>query len=156
MQYRIFQVKLSFFYKAFLLLVVVFGISGCLESSFKLSDESRLPKWFFVSVDVDRKNISVQMDLYSTVSGGKAVFKLYEKDKLVRSQKYTITSDEQPDMRSVQLRSSPEGFPSGYPRYKVVTINGVTDIIELRKMEPVFYMTDDPAVWKELGVEQKR
>ena len=37
----------------------------------------------------------------------------------------------------------------------VATVNGITDIIEFRKMEPVFYMTDDPAVWKELGVEPR-
>ena len=54
----------------------------------------------------------------------------------------------------MQLGRQPEGFPEGYPRYKVVTINGVTDVIELRKMEPIFYMTDDPAVWDELGVEK--
>jgi hypothetical protein len=37
----------------------------------------------------------------------------------------------------------------------VVTVNGITDIVERRTMEPVFYMTDDPAVWKELGVQQE-
>ena len=49
----------------------------------------------------------------------------------------------------------PPGFPPGYPAYEVITVNGITDIIEHRKMEPIFYVTDDPAVWKELGVGQK-
>ncbi len=40
----------------------------------------------------------------------------------------------------------------GYPAYEVITVNGVTDIVEFRHMEPIFYMTDDPRVWKELGI----
>jgi len=44
---------------------------------------------------------------------------------------------------------------SGYPSYEVITLNGITDIIEHRRMEPIFYVTDDPAVWKELGVGRK-
>ena len=142
-------------YLRVLLLGVALGLSGCLESSFKLSDDSRLPRWFVIPENLERGDLTVRMDLYSTFSGGKAVFKLYEQGRFINTQKYTITSDEQPNIRSVQLNSPSEGFPDGYPRYKVVILNGVTDIIELRKMEPVFYMTDDPAVWKELGVEQK-
>lgn len=50
----------------------------------------------------------------------------------------------------LQLKNPPQGFPSGYPSYEVITVNGITDIIEHRKMEPFFYVTDDPAVWNEL------
>jgi hypothetical protein len=47
----------------------------------------------------------------------------------------------------------PERQPFHYPRYVAITVNGVTDIIEHRTMEPIFYVTDDPAVWKELPGE---
>lgn len=136
------------------LLVLVTGLSGCLESSFQLSDQSRLPKWFFIPQDANRSDYAVQMDLHSTTSGGKAVFKLSKKGSILNVEKYIVTTDEQPNIRSVQLGEQREGSPRGYPRYKVVTINGVTDVIELRRMEPVFYMTDDPTVWKELGLQQ--
>lgn len=138
-----------------ILLTLLFGIGGCLESSFQLSEESRLPKWFSIPQGEKRSDLSVQMDLHSTFNGGKAIFKLYRKGSLLSIKKYTVTTNDQPNIRSVQLDSQPEGFPQGYPRYKVVTIHGNTDIIELRKMEPIFYMTDDPAIWRELGVEQK-
>ena len=138
-----------------LMLFMVFWLSGCLESSFQLSEESRLPNWFSIPDGEDRSDLSVKMDLYSTFDGGKAIFKLYKKGSLLNIKKYTVTTNDQPNIRSVQLNSHPEGFPQGYPRYKVVTIDGKTDIIELRKMEPIFYMTDDPAIWGELGVEQK-
>lgn len=140
----------SIFLKNLLLFAMLFCLTGCLESSFQLSSDSRLPKWFDVPDGADRNNFFVTMDLYSTFSGGKAVFKLFQKDKTFYIQEYTITTDEQPDIRSVQLKSPPKEFQKGYPRYKVVKINGITDIIELRKMEPFFYMTDEPSVWKEL------
>lgn len=139
--------------KTFLLLVMTFSLAGCLESSFQLSGASRLPKWFDIPDGADRSNFSVTMDLYSTFGGAEDVFKLYKKGDFFYIQKYTITSDEQPDILSVQLKNPPKGYPKGYPRYKVVKINDITDIIELRKMEPFFYMTDDPAIWEELGVE---
>jgi hypothetical protein len=48
-----------------------------------------------------------------------------------------------------QLKSSPQPASSGYPSYEPITVNGITEIIEHRKMEPIFYVTDDPAVWKQ-------
>lgn len=38
------------------------------------------------------------------------------------------------------------------PGYEIITINGVTEVIEHRRMEPIFYITDDPAVLSELAV----
>ena len=153
MQWRILQMNIQVILKV-ILLTSIFGLGGCLESSFQLSGESRLPKWFSIPQGENRSDLSVQMDLHSTFDGGKAVFKLYKKGSLLNIKKYTVNTNDQPNIRSVQLKSQPEGFPQGYPRYKVVTINGNTDIIELRKMEPIFYMTDDPVIWKELGLEQ--
>jgi hypothetical protein len=49
-----------------------------------------------------------------------------------------------------ELKHPPQGFPPGYPTYEVITVNGITDIIEHRRMEPIFYVTDDLAVWNEL------
>jgi hypothetical protein len=143
------------FLKVFLC-IILFCLAGCLESSFQLSPDSRLPKWFISPESVDRNELLVTMDLYSTFSGGEDVYKLIQKGKMLAIQKYTITTDMQHKMMEVQLKSPPEGSPKGYPKYKVVKINGITDIIELRKMEPFFYMTDDPAIWKELGVDQKQ
>jgi hypothetical protein len=48
-----------------------------------------------------------------------------------------------------QLTDPPQGFPPDYPAYEAITINGITEIIEHRKMEPIFYVTDDPTVWKQ-------
>jgi len=65
-----------------------------------------------------------------------------------------VYAEEQPSIKTVILKEKPTGSTKNYPAYKVITINGITDIVEFRKMEPFIYMTDDPKVWKELGVSQ--
>jgi hypothetical protein len=53
----------------------------------------------------------------------------------------------------VQLKKNPPpGFPSGYPAYEAITVHGITEIIEHRKMEPIFYVTDEDAVWKQYNL----
>lgn len=36
--------------------------------------------------------------------------------------------------------------PHSYPHYVIVSANGIVEVIEHRKMEPVFYVTDDPSI----------
>ena len=130
-------------------------LAGCLEASFELAQESRLPKWLDAPKGVARSDLKVTMDYYSTFGGGEYVFKFYDKNKFIKLQKISLDTEEQPAIRTRELEKPPVSFPEGYPAYNVVTVNGITDIVERRKMEPVFYMTDDPAVWKELGIKQE-
>jgi hypothetical protein len=44
--------------------------------------------------------------------------------------------------------------PIPYPSYEVLTAHGITDVIEHRRMEPIFYIADDPKVRRKLGVDQ--
>ena len=39
-----------------------------------------------------------------------------------------------------------------YPRYEIIVASGITEVIEHRRMEPIFYITDDPAIKRKLGV----
>jgi hypothetical protein len=142
------------FIRRVLFTILIVSLTGCLEASFELSPQSRIPRWLDVPEGVSRSDLRVTMDYYSTFSGGEYVFKFYDKSKFLKLQKIKLTTEEQPAIRTQELRNPPAGFPKSYPAYNVVTVNGITDIVERRKMEPVFYMTDDPAVWKELGVEQ--
>ena len=79
----------------------------------------------------------------------------YMRKVLFPLKKISITSDAQPGIICRELKEHPKGFPKGYPCYMVITINGITDVIELQRMEPYFYMTDDEAVWEELGVNSQ-
>jgi len=52
----------------------------------------------------------------------------------------------------MHLKNSPPGFPPGYPSYEVISFAGKSEVIEHRKMEPVFYVSDDEGIRTELGV----
>jgi hypothetical protein len=121
------------------------------ESTFELASESRLPKWITLPSGHTRADISITMSYYSKLWGRSAVFTLKDAKGQIRTKVYGKLRGLGPN----QLKYPPPGFPPGYPSYEVVTVNGITEIIQHRKPEPIFYITDDPAVWKELGVGQK-
>jgi hypothetical protein len=142
----------------FLLLFVALTIAGSEigcewfpGSTFDLASESRLPKWITLPPGLKRSDVSTTMSYYSMPWGGSATFILKDAKGQIRTKVRGKTRGLGPS----QLKRPPQGFPSGYPSYEVITVNGITDIIEHRKQEPIFYVTDDPAVWKELGVGQK-
>jgi|ERR1700722_15688962 len=152
------MLKISRRIDKFLLLFVALTIAGSEigcdwfpESTFELASESRMPKWITLPPGLTRADASITMSYYSMPWGGSAVFILQDAKGRVRTKVRGKTRGLGPS----QLKHPPQGFPSGYPAYEVITVNGMTDIIEHRKMEPIFYVTDDPAVWKELGVTQK-
>ena len=126
-------------------------ITGCAESNFDLAKESRLPKWFSVPQGMARDDLRVTVAYY-IVPTEKAVFTLFDKD----GNKITVKTGKRYGgyLYPKKLKNPPPGFPEGYPSYEIIVADGVIDIIEHRKMEPIFYMTDNPAVWAEFGVKQ--
>jgi hypothetical protein len=129
---------------------VIVGCEYFPEATFELANESRLPRWFNLPRGLARPDVSVTMKYYSKPWGITATFILQDAKKQVLTKVCGKAKGTEPS----HLKHPPQGFPPGYPYYEVITVNGVTEIIEHRKMEPVFYVTDDPAVWKELmGVQ---
>jgi hypothetical protein len=118
------------------LCVSFYAIIGCLESSFVLSNESRLPRWLALPSGLTRADVSVTMNYYSTLGGDDT--KVILKD---RSGK-TLT-----EISGKERCQYPK---SGYPAYDLIEANGIAEIIERKKMEPVFYINDDPSVRQKL------
>lgn len=134
--------------------VMVVLLSGCgvfPESSFVLSPESRLPRWFTPPTGTARSDLTVTMDYYAEPWGRTATFKLKSKDNRTLVSMTGAVRGSQPS----HLGSAGTGSPAGYPLYQVVTVNGVVEVVEHRAMEPIFYVTDDAAVWKELGLRHQ-
>jgi hypothetical protein len=138
----------------FLILGVVLAISGSAmiggceyfpESTFKLANESRLPKWITLPSGLTRADVSITMNYYVKPWGSSARFILQDSKKQVLEKAEGKVRCKEP----FQLNNHPQGFASGYPSYEVITVNGMNEIIEHRKMEPIFYITDDAAVWKQ-------
>jgi hypothetical protein len=120
------------------------------ESTFELASESRLPKWISLPPGLARADVSLSMSYYVWPWGSRATFVLRDsKGKIL-----TKVSGKVRGLGPNQLKEPRPGSPPGYPSYEVITVNGMTEIIEHRRMEPRFYVSDDPAVRKELGVWQ--
>jgi len=130
--------------KKYLLLGILLAIpyvtyKGCEmfpESSFELARDSRLPKWIALLPGLTRADVSLTMNYYAWPWGNRVSFMLRDnKGKLLE--------------RITNKMYCGEPF-KGYPDYNAITVNGVTDIIEHKKMEPIFYISDDAAVRKQL------
>lgn len=132
-----------------LMIITVASLLGCVEASFNLASNSRLPKWFEPPEGMSRKDLYVKMDYLIGFSSREAVFRLYDKNKYFCIKKVTGLSR---GNHPLKLMNQPTGFPKNRPSYEVITVNGVADIIEHRSLDPIFYVTDDPAIWKEFGV----
>jgi len=135
------------------LLVCCLAIAGCgyyPESCFDLSSTSRLPKCFSLPAGTSRENATVHMCYFVKQTGRTASFVL----RGAHDQKLAEVEGTERGLEPLTLRQSPAGFPPGYPSFEVITVAGITDVIEHRRMEPVFYVNDNPAVWAELGVSK--
>jgi hypothetical protein len=138
-----------------LTLMIVLGVSlsalaGCRffpESTFQLAKESRLPKWITLPSGLTRADVSVTMSYYISPGARRAEFILQDAKK---GKTLAKTVGSQKCGEPFQLKNPPPGFDPGYPAYEAITVNGATEIIEHRKMEPVFYITDDPDVQKQI------
>jgi hypothetical protein len=116
------------------------------ESSFELAHESRLPKWIVLPPGLSRSDVTVTMSYYVKPSGRTSTFKLLDSKKRKLAEVDGTLSGSEP----IKLKNQKPGYPSGYPYYEIITVNGVKEIIEHRQIEPVFYVTDDATVSVEL------
>ncbi len=122
------------------LLVACCSMTGCVESSFKLARESRLPKWFTVPPGLTRTDVSVTLNFYtSPLRGPDAKFILKDRN----GKKLAAVKGRTKELSPLTCR--------------VVTEKGAAEVIRLKpyrrndNMEengtPValFYVIDDPA-----------
>ena len=133
--------------------VLAFAIVGCKyfpESTFELASESRLPKWFSLPPGLVRGDVSVTMNYYVKPWGETATFILHD----TKGHTLAETNGKLKGIEPLHLKGSSQRDATGYPSFEVVTAKGITEIVEHKKMEPTFYITDNPAVWREfMGVQ---
>ena len=126
-------------------------IIGCLESTFNLARESRLPRGMAIPSGFTRDDVTVTLDFYTP---GPAKFTLRDKNgkKLA-----TVTGEVKGD--PIYLKTPPDQIP---PAYEIVVIDGVTEVMECipyrdnanmvqnGRIVALFKVVDDPALRKEL------
>lgn len=143
-------IKTEIITRLLLMLVTLSFVIGCIsESNFRLSDESRLPKWFVLPDGAKREDVTVRLYYYVYPDGreAKLVFKI--NDRFFSTQKVKVK------LRGFEPLMLEKDAGNDYPSYEILIDNKVVDIVEHKGRNDVFYMTDDSGVWKELGVEQK-
>ena len=137
-------------YRLFAILFAIICLTtlGCRflpESTFDWRRTHALPKWVVLPSGTTRADVSLRMSYYILPSGRSAKFTLQSHgQQTIEKQNGSLRCKE-----PLQLKDPPRGSPSGYPAYEAITVGGITEIIEHKKMEPVFYVTDETAVWKQ-------
>jgi hypothetical protein len=112
-----------------------------------------LPKWFTLPPGLSRQDVTAKMNYYVEQTGRTAKFILRD---IRTNEKLAEVNGTQKGSEPLKLRNPRPGPTPGYPSYEIVTANGITEIIEHRRPEPIFYITDDPAVRAELGLPSTR
>lgn len=122
-------------------LVVVMSASAC-GSQLQLSPESRLPKWFSTYAD-RRESVKVSMDTFVGPFGRTATFTL-------RSRNGSVLSKASGKKRGLEP-IAPNGDHT-YPLYEIVTVGEIVELIEHRRMDNSFFVSDDVQLKRQLGV----
>lgn len=112
----------------------------CLESSFQLASESRLPRWEALPPGLTRADVSVTLNYYTTPLPGANDAKF-----ILKNRKGKKLAEENGKVKCQYPYSG-----GSYPGYNAVVVHGTTEILEFRRMEPIFSVNDDPAIRKEI------
>jgi hypothetical protein len=140
------MLKRSLLFAILYLAVAACGILP--ESKFLLSDASRLPKWFALDAVLSRSQVTVEMSYYISPLGGTATFIMKQRDGTVISKAKGKVRGDHP----IYLGPPATDPLRQYPSYEVVTVNGISEAIEHRGLEPIFYIADDPVILNKLGL----
>jgi hypothetical protein len=88
------------------------------------------------------------MSYYISPFGGTATFVLKQRDgRVIAKAKGKVRGD-----HPIYLGPPTTDPLRQYPSYEVVTVNRISEAIEHRRMEPVFYSADDSVILNQLGM----
>jgi hypothetical protein len=122
---------------------------GCIESDFDLAIGSRIPRWFAVPTTAKRSDLSVSMDYWIGPVGRTATVTLRVAGGRTLDSVVATVAGSEP--HTLTPHSATGRIP--YPSYDILTAKGITEVVEHRRMEPIFYIVDDPEVKRTLGVQ---
>jgi hypothetical protein len=133
----------------FILLITLAACSsrGCVESEFHLAKDSKLPVWFQIPDGMNRQDLDVILTYYTTgpaditlidIRDGKSKPIIKIKGENIHHPEYWAWAQEDWPNRS-------------HPGFVVINVNGVSEIIEHKKMEPLFYVSNEATVQRTIA-----
>lgn len=120
----------------------------CIESSFSLSADCRLPRWFNTPSGANRLDYEVTMDYWGPLVGSTRTATVTLRDHRGRALDSVIADMFGHEPLIIGPTPTSGRFP--YPRYELLTARGITEVIEHRRMEPIFYVNDDTDIRRKL------
>jgi hypothetical protein len=112
--------------------------SDSIEATFKLAPASKLPAWFAVPLGMARDELSVTLDVYTQA---------HATARLMDRKGHVLAKFSGPATEPMTNSGSAWGVAQvTYPSYDVITMNGIAQVIEHRRQEPIFYVTDDATI----------
>ena len=122
---------------------------------FDLAPVSRIPRWFTIPRGLSRADVTVTMYTYISSLGRSSTFWLLDKNGNTLAKVEAVTEGREFHVFGNAKKNAEGGYdhPSEmYPIYEIETANGITEVLEFKRMEPVFYVTDDATVKSKLGL----
>jgi hypothetical protein len=119
------------------------AMNGCLESSFRLANDSGLPRGLPIPPGLTRADVSARVDFWGLP---------YHASITLRDQKgrKIATATGRYKSGELYLRTTRPGSLPGFPTYSVLQINGQYEVLEQRQRNDILYVTDDPAIRQEI------
>ena len=122
-----------------LMIVCCWGCRVFPESMFELAPESRLPRWFTLPKGLSRADVTVSMYCYVGPLGRSSTFWLLDKHGNALAKVHAVTEGLKPHYLGTEA-------------YEIETTNGITEVIEFKQMEPIFYVSDGPSMTDKPGL----
>ena len=119
------------------------AMNGCLESSFRLASDSRLPQGLPIPPGLARSDVSVTIDDW-TIPNHASITLRDQKGRKIAAVTGRYKSG------PLYLKTTPPGSQPGYPKYSVLQINGQYEVLEHRQANDILYVNDDPAIRQEI------
>ena len=123
-------------------LLFQYGCPYLPESTFELSAQSRSPKWMKLPPGVSRSQVSISMSYYNLPWDwfhSRALF-------ILRDSKSHVMRKVTGKACGNDFEPASTGQTPSYPSFSAIAVDGETELIEHKAMEPMFYVTDDAVV----------
>lgn len=131
-----------------LVVVLLFLLTGCdprygfVESKFRLSTDSRLPRFISLPNDIKQNNILVTITIYSNPKSGKAKVEVFS-----QSPEHKRLYDKVGNVRTHPLTEKQfkkENRYDIFPNYMIIKINNIEEIFEQRAKDDILYVVGQP------------
>lgn len=131
-----------------LVVVLLFLLTGCdprygfVESKFRLSTDSRLPRFISLPNDTKQNNILIIITIYSNPISDKAKVEVFSQSSGHKRLYDKVGNISTHPLTEKQFKK--ENRYDIFPNYMIIKINNIEEIFEQRAKDDILYVVDQP------------